>query len=33
MASERMTGIKEWLASANGIWMDDQDKWLRQMND
>ena len=28
MASEWMTGTNEWLALANGIWMDDQDKQL-----
>jgi len=28
MAFEWMTGINEWLASANGIWRDDQDKSL-----
>jgi hypothetical protein len=28
MASERMTETNEWLASANGIQMDDRDKWL-----
>ena len=28
MASEWMAGMKDWLASANGIQMDDQDKWM-----
>jgi len=28
MASEWMTGTKEWLVLANGIWMDDRDKRL-----
>jgi len=28
MASEGMTGTNDWLASTNGIRMDDQDKWM-----
>jgi hypothetical protein len=28
MASEWVAGTNEWLASANGIWMDGQDKCL-----
>ena len=28
MASEWMTGTNEWLVLANGIRMDDRDKWM-----
>ena len=33
MVSEGMTGTNDWLASANGIWMDDREKeWLASAN-